>query len=108
MHDVAWFATKGKYKLPGKRPTTIFNCMRISGESLRHPTEKPEGLMCDLVEAFCPPGGLVLDPFAGSGSTLVAAQRMHREWIGIEIEEKYIQIARGRLDSVQPSLFGAN
>jgi DNA modification methylase len=62
-----------------------------------HPTVKPVDLMGWLVRLVCPPGGLVLDPFAGSGSTGVAALREGRRFLGIERERDYAQIARARL-----------
>ena len=62
-----------------------------------HPTQKPEDPLRSLVGALSPPGGLVLDPFAGSGSTLRAAKNMGRRAIGIEIEEHYCEIAARRL-----------
>ncbi len=62
-----------------------------------HPTEKPLGILTPLIEYSCPPGGLVLDLFMGSGSTLDAARRVGRRAIGIEIEERYCEIAAKRL-----------
>ena len=61
-----------------------------------HPTVKPTDLMAWLVRLSTPPGGTVLDPFAGSGSTLVAAKREGFDYIGIEREAEYIEIARAR------------
>ena len=54
-----------------------------------HPTEKPVSALRPLIETFTQPGAIVLDPFAGSGSTCVAAQACGRRWIGIELMEQY-------------------
>jgi len=63
----------------------------------RHPTVKPTDLMAWLVRLITPPGGIVLDPFAGSGSTCVAARREGFFFIGIEQELGYVEIARKRV-----------
>ena len=62
-----------------------------------HPTQKPRGVIDPLVQKGCPEGGLVLDPFMGSGTTLRAAKDLGRRAIGIEIEERYCEIAAKRL-----------
>lgn len=62
-----------------------------------HPTEKPAGILAPLISYACPPGGLVVDPFAGSGSTLDAARGSGRRAIGIEADEKCIEPAANRL-----------
>ena len=62
-----------------------------------HPTVKPVSLMRWLVGLVTPPGGVVLDPFAGSGSTGIAAVMEERRFLGIEQESKYIDIACARL-----------
>ncbi|KOU50543.1 DNA methylase [Streptomyces sp. WM4235] len=63
----------------------------------RHPTEKPIELLTPLIEYGCPEGGLVIDPFAGSGSTLDAARMLGRRAIGIEADERYVEAAARRL-----------
>jgi len=62
-----------------------------------HPTEKPLALMLQLVSDFTDPDDLILDPFMGSGTTLRAAKDLGRRAIGIELEEKYCEIAALRL-----------
>lgn len=66
-----------------------------------HPTEKPaSGLLDPLIRYACPKGGLVVDPFAGSGSTLDAARQCGRRAIGIEVDERYAEAAARRLSAL--------
>lgn len=62
-----------------------------------HPTCKPTTLMKYLIKLVTPPNGVVLDPFAGSGSTLVAAKELGYDFIGIEREPEYVEIIKARL-----------
>jgi adenine-specific DNA-methyltransferase len=66
-----------------------------------HPTQKPVDVLKPLIASFSPPGGVVLDPFCGSGSTLVAAKELGRNYFGIEIEAAHCATAARRLDTVQ-------
>lgn len=66
------------------------------GAGNTHPTVKPTALMAWLIRLVTPPGGTVLDPFAGSGSTLVAAKREGFGYVGIEREPEYVDIANSR------------
>lgn len=68
-----------------------------------HPTVKPIELLRYLIRLIAPPGGTVLDPFVGSGTTGIAAQLEQRQFLGIEREPQYIEIAKARLGAeVQP------
>ncbi|WP_448482932.1 DNA-methyltransferase [Pseudoxanthomonas mexicana] len=64
-----------------------------------HMTGKPTPLMRQLVR-ICEEGGRILDPFAGSGTTLVAAQQEGYRWVGVEMTDHYAQVARDRLKSI--------
>lgn len=70
-----------------------------------HSTQKPEALLYRVILSSSNPGDLVLDPFFGSGTTGAVAKRLHRRWIGIEREGKYIRAAQKRIDAVQPESF---
>jgi len=72
--------------------------------SNNHPTVKPIALMEYLINMVTREGQIVLDPFAGSGSTLIAAKKLGRKYIGIELEPEYVKIAEARLNSVQERL----
>lgn len=80
----------------GRRGVHTHACNPPSRDG-RHPTEKPQSLMCELVTLYTNPGELVLDPFMGSGSTGVAALRLGRDFIGIEREGHYFDIACERI-----------
>lgn len=70
----------------------------------KHPTQKPLALMRHFIETLTHPGQTVLDPFAGSGSTLVAAMELGRESVGIELDPQYHQLIKDRLASCQPQI----
>ena len=72
---------------------------RLRGDKGRalHPTQKPEKLLEIIITASSDPGDIVLDPFFGTGTTGVVAKRLNRRWIGIEINEKYIEAAWKRI-----------
>lgn len=70
-----------------------------------HPTVKPVDLMRWLVRLVCPPGGVVLDPYTGSGTTGVACRLEGFGFIGIELNPEYIELARQRINAETPSLF---
>jgi site-specific DNA-methyltransferase (adenine-specific) len=69
-----------------------------------HTTQKPEALMEALIRDFTDPGDLILDPFAGSGTTGVAAIRLGRRFIGWEKDPKYHAIALKRLTAAREQL----
>jgi site-specific DNA-methyltransferase (adenine-specific) len=70
------------------------------GETTPHPTQKPEELLRRLVLAASNPGDLVIDPFSGSGTTLVVAEQLDRRWLGCDLNADYNQWAIRRLQAV--------
>jgi DNA modification methylase len=97
-HEQAYLLAKGRPDKPGT-PLPDVQPWEYTG-NVAHPTEKAVSILRPLVASFAPAGGVVLDPFAGSGSTLVAAALSGRNYVGIELEEKYCQLARKRLAGV--------
>lgn len=80
---------------------SVLRVRSVHGHAI-HRTQKPGGLLEPLIEYACPPGGLVVDPFAGSGSSLVTARATGRRAIGIEISERHCEDAARWLS--QPTL----
>jgi site-specific DNA-methyltransferase (adenine-specific) len=66
-------------------------------ENTDHPTQKPEKLLARIVLASSNPGDLVFDPFLGSGTTAVVAEKLGRRWVGVEIDPLYCCLAQKRL-----------
>lgn len=91
-------------RLRGSRDGNIISIPRVHQPSLRHPTEKPEMLMQYLVMKSADPGELIVDPFMGVGNSLVAAKKLGRKAIGIDVEEKWCEIAAREL--MRTSFYG--
>lgn len=99
LHEVGAFSEEAFLHYE-KVPDNVLTGAFSAGESGLHPTQKPVRLMQSLIELVTQPGHIVLDPFCGSGSTLVAAQLTGRHFLGFEINPQYAAIARERV-SVQ-------
>ena len=89
VNGAGWSGHRGSAVLRG-HPLS-----HLDARDVGHPTPKPLGLMGAIIDKA--PEGVIVDPFAGSGSTLVAAKRAGRRAIGVELEEKYAAIIAGRL-----------
>jgi len=98
-HESAYILAKGRPPKPARLLDDV-QPWEYTG-NLVHPTEKAISVIKPLVDTFSPPVGSVLDPFSGSGSTVVAAALAGRHYLGIELEEKYCQLARKRLAGVE-------
>lgn len=105
------FYTKGKIKTwnyewmksqnRGKQQTDLLVFNTVDCERYDHPCQKPIKLMRYLIQTCTKEGDVVLDPFAGSGTSLVAAKNLGRKYIGIEREEKYVAMINKRLGQSQ-------
>lgn len=111
QHEVITFANyeiskanreKGYGNLAARlRKGSVVRCLRPNSEAVKnHPTEKPTDILRQFIESSSVIGETVYDPFAGSGSTLVAAVMEGRKAVGVEIEERYCETAARRLDAI--------
>jgi site-specific DNA-methyltransferase (adenine-specific) len=96
---VAAWSGSGKSEWNGGGQHGVFEFSKSDPVRHGHQTQKPEKLMVELVELFTHSGQTILDPFMGSGTTLVAAKRLGRKSIGVEINEEYCAIAARRLEA---------
>jgi DNA modification methylase len=97
-HEAAYLLAKGNVTPPAQPMPDVID-FRYTGNKL-HPTQKPIDALKPLIAAFCPTAGVVLDPFAGSGSTLAAAKALGRRYIGFEIDAGHHRTAVARLGGV--------
>ena len=98
QHEQAYLFAKGS-----PRPSVVDSDVLPWTRVLRaeHPTQKPLDAIRPLVERFCPAGGLVLDPFMGSGTTGVACVELERRFVGCEVDPSYHAVAARRIAAAQ-------
>jgi len=91
-------AVKGSPALVNSGKTSsLFNYSAIPGQFLKHPNEKPLDILGEIINHCTFENAIILDPFMGVGSTLVAAKKLNRRYIGIEREHNWYEIAERRL-----------
>ena len=93
---------KNNPKLNGIRDEGVLKIVPPLVKSSGHLAEKPINLMIYLLNKI--PSSLVIDPFLGSGSTAIAAEILHKNWIGIEIEEKWCEVSANRIEKERSQL----
>ena len=98
-HEFVLFGHKGRRLRNGKRLPDVLQANR-TGNKL-HPTQKPISLLQIFIEQSSDENEIILDPFMGSGSTGVAVLNTNRKFIGIELDEKYFNIAKDRLENIK-------
>lgn len=94
-HEQAYLLAKGDASRPSRRISDVLPWRYT--KNVWHPTQKPLCALAPLIGAFSRPGEVVLDPFAGSASTLVAAYLNDRRYCGIELDDRYYALAQQRL-----------
>jgi site-specific DNA-methyltransferase (adenine-specific) len=95
QHECAYLLAKGYPQQPKNAIGDVIS-WKYTGNRL-HPTQKPLCVLSPLIEAFSQPNATVLDPFAGSGSSLLAAKMLGRNYLGIELDPAYHAVASERL-----------
>ena len=100
QYEMVIFATKGNRKLNGNRESNVLNFDKVASLNLLHSCEKPVDLLSFLIEKSTDAGELVVDPFMGSGSTILAAKQTGRSYWGCELDEENYRIACGRCANV--------
>jgi DNA modification methylase len=99
QHEQAFLLAKGRPPVP-KDPIADVIDVDYSGNKL-HPTQKPVSALLPLIRSFSLHGELILDPFAGSGSTCAAAFLTGRRYIGIELDKNYLEQAEARMERIK-------
>ena len=100
QHELVVHAAKGVPNIYNRGIANVLRAKRISSSD-DHPTEKPVSIMAPLIEVVTAPEQTVLDPFMGSGTTGVAAVNAARNFIGIEVDPAFFDIACRRIDQAQ-------
>lgn len=98
-HETIIMASRGRWRWPGRRMHSVIRYPRVPPAHLSHPNEKPVDLMAHLIEHTTTPGQTVLDCFMGSGPTAIAAGRLGRQFVGIELSAEYVGLTEARLAS---------
>lgn len=93
------FASKGQPKIRGKRISDVWQFSRVKPKEQTHQNQKPIDLLKQAIEKSSDEGAVVFDGFMGSGSTGVACVNTNRRFIGIELDDKYFDIAKQRIDA---------
>ena len=100
-HEFIIYCAEKNHRLNGKRRNDVFEFEKDAPSTYVHPTQKPVSLLKEIIERSSNDGGVVLDCFMGSGSTGVACVNTNRNFIGIELDDGYFNIAKKRIEEAQ-------
>ena len=100
-YELILLLCKTNVKTKSKNKSNILTYRRISPQKMLHSCEKPVPLLTDLILELTDENNIILDCFMGSGSTGIACLNTNRKFIGIELDEKYFNIAKDRLENIK-------
>ena len=98
------FASKGQPKIRGKRISDVWQFARVKPKEQEHQNQKPVDLLVQAIEKSSDEGAVIFDGFMGVGSTGVACVNTNRDFIGIELDENYFNIAKKRIEEAKECL----
>lgn len=101
QYEIIFLVNKGRKKINGKRLTDVWNFNRVSGKKQLHQNQKPIELLEQCMLKHSEENDVIFDGFMGSGSTGVACINTNRQFIGIELDEKYFNIAKKRINKAK-------
>lgn len=88
-----------KFNIFGKK--TVFDVNMPRGKNKCHPTDKPISMIEDIISSVTSEGEIIFDPFVGGGSTMVAAKKIRRRYVGFELDKKYFDISEKRIEDIK-------
>ncbi|MPL94047.1 DNA adenine methyltransferase YhdJ [bioreactor metagenome] len=97
QHELCLFATKADFEFPNGRPVDVIRVAKMPSADMIHPTQKPVALFEQLIKVTTLPGALVVDPFAGSGTTAIAAINTDRHFLCSEIDHTHFTASCRRI-----------
>ena len=100
-YELILFGHKGRTLLREKRIADVIDCAKTPSKKLTHPTEKPQELLEIFIKQSSDEGSIIFDGFMGTGSCGIVAKKLNRNFIGIELDEKYFNIAKDRLENIK-------
>lgn len=99
QYELILVLEKGKPTYNLKNFSDVQTCSHINHNKENHPHQKPVDLIIKMIEHSSKEGNLILDPFCGSGAVCMACKMMKRDWIGIELDEKWVEMAQKKVEA---------